>query len=71
MQERSTQGNRTHFQVSPPADLICAGLLSMDQVNYRFDAIVVVYVSWLNPSGISTFFKNNVATNCADASRTD
>lgn len=43
----------------------------MDQVNYQFDAVVVVYVTWTNEPGIATFFRNNIATNCADVSRTD
>eukprot|EP00208_Stichococcus_sp_RCC1054_P003666 CAMPEP_0206136454 /NCGR_PEP_ID=MMETSP1473-20131121/1693_1 /ASSEMBLY_ACC=CAM_ASM_001109 /TAXON_ID=1461547 /ORGANISM="Stichococcus sp, Strain RCC1054" /LENGTH=632 /DNA_ID=CAMNT_0053529003 /DNA_START=68 /DNA_END=1963 /DNA_ORIENTATION=+ len=46
-------------------------LLSVDQVNYQFDAVVVVYVTWTNEPGIATFFRNNIATNCADVSRTD
>ncbi len=47
------------------------GLLAVDQQNYIFDAIIVVYVAWTNTPGIEAFFKNNIASNCADASRTD
>lgn len=39
--------------------------------NYRFDAVLYTYVTWVDQLGVETWFQNNIATNCADPSRSD
>jgi hypothetical protein len=46
-------------------------LLGVDERDYRFDAVLYAYVTWEDQRGIEEWFYNNIATNCADPSRSD
>lgn len=46
------------------SDLLCVQ-------DYRFDAVLYTYVTWVDQLGVETWFQNNIATNCADPSRSD
>jgi hypothetical protein len=46
-------------------------LLGVDQDQYRFDAVLYTYVTWVDEDGIAQWFYNNIASNCADPSRAD